>query len=48
VPDSLINNLNTFVLDKITANGGGAPPCKWQGKYTYSGETTQYPHVKAK
>ena len=48
VPDSLINNLNTFVLDKITANGGGAPPCKWQGKFNYGGETTQYPHVKAK
>jgi phospholipid/cholesterol/gamma-HCH transport system substrate-binding protein len=48
VPDSLINRLNTFVLDKITANGGGAPKCRWQGKFNYGGETTQYPHVKAK
>jgi phospholipid/cholesterol/gamma-HCH transport system substrate-binding protein len=48
VPDSLINNLNKFVLSKITANGGAAPPCKWQGKFNYGGEVTQYPHVKAR
>jgi virulence factor Mce-like protein len=47
VPQSLINNLNTFVLDKLTQNGGAAPPCKWQGKFDYGGEVTQYPHVKA-
>jgi hypothetical protein len=47
-PDSLINNLNKFVLQKVTQNGGAAPPCKWQGKFNFSGETTQYPHVKAK
>jgi phospholipid/cholesterol/gamma-HCH transport system substrate-binding protein len=48
VPQTLIDNLNKFVLDKVTQNGGAAPPCKPQGKFNYGGETTQYPHVKAK
>lgn len=48
VPPSLINNLNTFLLTQLSGNGAGAPPCKPQGKYTYGGETTQYPHVKAR
>jgi phospholipid/cholesterol/gamma-HCH transport system substrate-binding protein len=48
VPQSLIDNLNRFVLSKVTANGGAAPRCRYQGDYNFSGETTQYPHVKAR
>jgi virulence factor Mce-like protein len=48
VPQSLIDNLNKFVLDKVTQNGGAAPRCVYQGNYNYSGESTQYPHVKAR
>jgi phospholipid/cholesterol/gamma-HCH transport system substrate-binding protein len=48
VPQSLIDNLNKFVLAQVTGNGGGAPSCRFQGKYNYGGETTQYPHVKAR
>jgi virulence factor Mce-like protein len=48
VPPSLLNELNTFVLDKVTQNGGAAPPCKPQGDFTFEGEKTQYPHVKAR
>jgi phospholipid/cholesterol/gamma-HCH transport system substrate-binding protein len=48
VPQSLIDNLNRFVLSQVTGNGAGAPACKPQGKYNFGGETTQYPHVKAR
>jgi virulence factor Mce-like protein len=48
VPQSLIDNLNHLVLDQITANGGLAPPCKYQGPYNIRGEVSQYPHVKAR
>jgi phospholipid/cholesterol/gamma-HCH transport system substrate-binding protein len=48
VPQSLIDNLNKFVLSQVTANGGGAPRCVYQGDYNFSGEKTQYPHVKAR
>jgi virulence factor Mce-like protein len=48
VPQSLIDNLNHFVLDQVTGNGGGAPRCVYQGDYNFSGEKTQYPHVKAR
>jgi phospholipid/cholesterol/gamma-HCH transport system substrate-binding protein len=46
VPQSLLNNLNTFVLDKVTQNGGAAPRCKYQGPYNVKGEVSQYPHVR--
>jgi phospholipid/cholesterol/gamma-HCH transport system substrate-binding protein len=48
VPASLLDNLNKFVLSRITANGGGAPRCRYQGDYTFEGTTSQYPHVKAR
>jgi virulence factor Mce-like protein len=48
VPQSLLDNLNTFVTGEATRQGGGAPPCKQQGPYTVDGETSQYPHVKAR
>jgi phospholipid/cholesterol/gamma-HCH transport system substrate-binding protein len=48
IPPSLLENLNTFVLDPVSGGRAGAPPCIQQGQYTESGETTQYPHVKAK
>ena len=47
VPQSLIDNLNKFVLNQVTGSGGGAPRCVYQGDYNFSGEKTQYPHVKA-
>jgi hypothetical protein len=25
-----------------------APPCRQQGKYSFGGETTQYPHLNAR
>jgi ABC-type transporter Mla subunit MlaD len=48
VPQQLLDNLNTFVLSQATNSQTAAPPCYSQGPYTESGETTQYPHVKAK
>jgi hypothetical protein len=40
------------LLDRIIQFGfAGQPgaqtavPCRWQGSYTFGGETTQYPHV---
>jgi phospholipid/cholesterol/gamma-HCH transport system substrate-binding protein len=48
VPASLLDNLNRFVLDRVTGSGGGAPRCRYQGDYTFQGETSQYPHVKAR
>jgi phospholipid/cholesterol/gamma-HCH transport system substrate-binding protein len=48
VPQALLDNLNKFVLSQLTDQQTAAPPCIQQGKYTNSGETTQYPHVKAK
>jgi hypothetical protein len=48
VPQELLDNLNTFVLSQATNSQTAAPPCSPQGPYTTGGETTQYPHVKAK
>jgi phospholipid/cholesterol/gamma-HCH transport system substrate-binding protein len=48
VPQQLLDNLNRFVLSQATNSQTAAPPCYAQGPYTQSGETTQYPHVKAK
>jgi phospholipid/cholesterol/gamma-HCH transport system substrate-binding protein len=47
-PDALIENLNTFVFSQYGNSQTAAPPCYSQGPYTTSGETTQYPHVRAK
>jgi virulence factor Mce-like protein len=48
IPQQLLDNLNKFVLSQATNSQTAAPPCYPQGPYTESGETTQYPHVKAK
>jgi phospholipid/cholesterol/gamma-HCH transport system substrate-binding protein len=48
VPQSLIDNLNKFVFSQLSNSQTAAPPCYPQGPYTVSGETTQFPHVKAK
>jgi phospholipid/cholesterol/gamma-HCH transport system substrate-binding protein len=47
VPDELLDRINKFAFANAPAGSVPAPPCKNQGPYTYSGETTQYPHVKA-
>jgi virulence factor Mce-like protein len=47
VPNDLLDRINKFAF---TNTGGGpvpAPPCRKQRPFTYGGETTQYPHVKA-
>jgi phospholipid/cholesterol/gamma-HCH transport system substrate-binding protein len=48
IPQPILDNINKFVLSELTREGQGAPPCKQQGPYTVDGETTQYPHVKAR
>jgi phospholipid/cholesterol/gamma-HCH transport system substrate-binding protein len=44
LPQALQDNINNFAFN--ASSGTPAPPCKQQGKYTESGETTQFPHVK--
>jgi virulence factor Mce-like protein len=48
VPASLLNNLNKFVLSRLSDNGAGAPRCRYQGDFSVGGDTSQYPHVKAR
>jgi phospholipid/cholesterol/gamma-HCH transport system substrate-binding protein len=48
IPQQIIDNLNTFVFSQLNNSQTAAPPCYSQGPYTTSGETTQYPHVRAK
>ncbi|MEO8688186.1 MAG: MlaD family protein [Solirubrobacteraceae bacterium] len=43
---SLIDRINQFAFP--AANAAPAPACKKQGKFPVSGETTDYPHLKAK
>ncbi len=45
IPQPLSDNIQKFFLG--TAAATPAPPCKQQGKFTQSGETTQFPHVAA-
>jgi phospholipid/cholesterol/gamma-HCH transport system substrate-binding protein len=45
VPSELLNNVITFAFNG-TNGGGAAPPCRLQGPYNFSGEITQYPHVR--
>ena len=44
VSDDLLDRVFRFAY-----NSGAvpAPPCRKQAPFTYGGETTQYPHVKA-
>ncbi|MEA2291908.1 MAG: phospholipid/cholesterol/gamma-HCH transport system substrate-binding protein [Solirubrobacteraceae bacterium] len=45
VPQQLLDALNRFAAGPANE---GAPPCRWQGPYKIDGETSQYPHVKAR
>ena len=47
VPNELLDRINKFAFANAPAGTVPAPPCKKQAPYTYGGETTQYPHVKA-
>jgi phospholipid/cholesterol/gamma-HCH transport system substrate-binding protein len=44
MPQSLQDRIQKFAFG--VGSETPAPPCKQQGKYTESGETTQFPHVK--
>jgi phospholipid/cholesterol/gamma-HCH transport system substrate-binding protein len=48
VPQSLLDNLQQFVLGPANDSRTAAPPCYPQGPFTFEGQTTQYPHVRAK
>ena len=47
VPNELLDRINKFAFANAPPGSVPAPPCKKQAPYTYGGETTQYPHVKA-
>jgi virulence factor Mce-like protein len=47
ISDELLNNIITYAFNG-SQRGGAAPPCRWQGKYDFGGEITQYPHVRAR
>jgi phospholipid/cholesterol/gamma-HCH transport system substrate-binding protein len=48
VPNELLERINKFAFSNSPAGGPvPAPACEKQSPYTYAGETTQYPHVKA-
>jgi phospholipid/cholesterol/gamma-HCH transport system substrate-binding protein len=46
LPDKLIEDILRFGFPGGVPNVGPAPPCKQQPKFTFQGETSQYPHVK--
>jgi phospholipid/cholesterol/gamma-HCH transport system substrate-binding protein len=47
IPDQLLQQIQQFTGLNGTPASSLAPPCRPQGKYTFGGETTQYPHVNA-
>jgi virulence factor Mce-like protein len=48
VPNELLDRINKFAFNETAASHTvPAPPCRKQPPFTYAGETTQYPHVKA-
>ena len=47
VPNELLDRINKYAYANAPAGSVPAPACKKQAPYTYGGETTQYPHVKA-
>jgi hypothetical protein len=48
IPNELLDRINKFAFDNTPLGQGvPAPACKRQAPFTYAGETTQYPHVKA-
>ena len=48
VPNDLLDRINKFAFDNAPGGSVPAPPCRKQGPYTFGGETTQYPHVRAR
>ena len=47
IPQPLSDNIQKFFFGTTSGGQVAAPPCKQQGKFTQSGETTQFPHVAA-
>jgi virulence factor Mce-like protein len=47
VSNDLLDRINRFGFANAPPGTVPAPPCRKQAPYTYGGETTQYPHVKA-
>jgi phospholipid/cholesterol/gamma-HCH transport system substrate-binding protein len=47
IPDELLARIRRFAFAGAPAGSVPAPPCRKQAPYSYGGETTQYPHVKA-
>jgi phospholipid/cholesterol/gamma-HCH transport system substrate-binding protein len=47
IPADLAANVQKFFFGPTTNGAVAAPPCKQQGKFPFSGEVTQYPHVNA-
>jgi virulence factor Mce-like protein len=47
IPQPLADNIQKFFFSATGSGTVAAPPCKQQGKFTQSGETTQFPHVAA-
>jgi phospholipid/cholesterol/gamma-HCH transport system substrate-binding protein len=45
IPSALAANIQTFFFGTTSNGGVAAPACKQQGKFTFGGEVTQYPHV---
>jgi phospholipid/cholesterol/gamma-HCH transport system substrate-binding protein len=49
IPDQLLQRIQQFAFGGAAAGGAvPAPPCRQQGKYSFGGETTQYPHLNAR
>ena len=47
IPTELLDRINKFAFANAPAGTAPAPACKKQPPFTFGGETTQYPHVKA-
>jgi hypothetical protein len=47
IPDELLDRINTFAFANAPPGSVPAPECKKQAPFSFGGETTQYPHVKA-
>ena len=45
IPSALAQNVQTFFFGTTSNGAVAAPACKQQGKFTFGGEVTQYPHV---
>jgi phospholipid/cholesterol/gamma-HCH transport system substrate-binding protein len=45
IPDALLDQIIEFGFAGQPGQGV-AVPCRWQGKYDFGGEVTQYPHVR--